>query len=178
MNQTSRNLINFGTYFYDYSGGVSSVGQMRIEQRQCPEGQYPNFKRVRSCILYLKNHNVYKYTQNDGVCCLAMTGLGPTPPNWLNTATFVSQTKYLNQPVSLYHYVDNDGYPHQYYESIGEHPGPVAFGDGGSANEFNLFIPGVIPSPTIFNLPPNCTSKCTSDSNIANIHAKHFWELF
>jgi hypothetical protein len=90
MNQTNRVIINYGTYYYDYSAGSKTQGQMRIEQRQCPEGQFPHFRRVRfaltftarskliprSCTLYLVNHNVYKYTQDDGVCCLAFPGLG------------------------------------------------------------------------------------------------------
>jgi hypothetical protein len=35
LNTTSRGLVNFGTYYYDYSTGVNSVGKLRIDARQC-----------------------------------------------------------------------------------------------------------------------------------------------
>lgn len=35
LNTSNRNLVNFGTYYYDYSAGVNSVGKLRIDARQC-----------------------------------------------------------------------------------------------------------------------------------------------
>jgi len=126
-------------------------------------------------VIYLKNNNAYKYTENDGVCCLAIPNLGPTPPNWLQNATFSRFTKYVNEPVYMFNYVDDEGYHHQYYQSPTGIP--VAFGDGSSANEFNSFQPGVVPSPSVFNLPGKCNQACAHETNLANLNAKYWWDL-
>jgi len=152
--------VNFGVYYYDFANGPLSQGQMRIDGRQTC-----GTNRNQRCTEYFTNNNYYVYTPDTDTCCLSIPNLAPTPPQWLRPATLVGATNYVNLPVLKYNFYDDNNYLHFYFQGLNGYP--VAFGDHnplGTVIEFNLFQPGIIPSPTIFVLPfAKCHVECPSE---------------
>eukprot|EP01121_Diplochlamys_sp_Union-15-3_P021787 TRINITY_DN900_c0_g1_i1.p1 TRINITY_DN900_c0_g1~~TRINITY_DN900_c0_g1_i1.p1 ORF type:complete len:207 (-),score=37.53 TRINITY_DN900_c0_g1_i1:65-685(-) len=152
---STRKLLSFATYYVD---ATKTAIRMDIETCTNDAGQL-----IGLCSYYLLANNIYYAIPSQSVCCLAVVGVGPTPPDWIEKLnhTYLGTTTYLSEAV--YHFTFEDEGTHDYYLRVSDPRFPFVQAGGGSANEYYSSELVDTFDPNTFKLPGNsCMTKCPS----------------
>jgi hypothetical protein len=150
-----------------YSGGALWYDFKQYAQRNDHYGWCFDFGNYSCSFLLLGDlYFVSDYSEPDFPgCCKLMTGIGPSPPNWVSVNAWIDTEKFgrPTQKDSNHWFFVND---HDYWSEIGGNQSLVAYSDSGfgTPRQWTYFhdveVYESLPKK-IFNLPgPQCQNMC------------------